>query len=172
MSEVLARVEKERREERETYLGPYSLSVIPSLLNAYAPKGMEILALASESPVRIDERGMVHFSSPVSALVREKVEIHQSPAPKKVVSVVLRPEGVNGNFFVPLITERDSELYSQFRRYMSQLVADPNWRDRPLPGRELPRRLTESEESMWERWIRQEVERSRERDTYWREQGL
>ena len=172
MNETLERVEKERRAERESFLGPHSLSVIPTLLQHYAPQGMEILALGSHTPVRVDERGMVHFKDPVIALVREKADIHRSNLPKKVVGVTLNVNGVNGNFFVPLITEQHSDLYARFRRYMNELVRDPKWRERPLPGKGLDVRLTESEASMWDRWIRTELDRNPERDVQWREQSL
>lgn len=172
MNEVLAAIQKARTVERESFLGPHSLSVIPQLVKNYAPKGMEILALASASPYRVDERGMVHFSEPVTALVREVGDTLSTREQRKVVGVTLHPLGVNGNFFIPLVTERDSDLYTNFRRYMRELVADPHWRDRPLPGRGLSKSLTESEEIMWDKWVRIEKDRNPERDTQWREQAL
>lgn len=174
MNEVLAAIQRERQAERESFLGPHSASVIPQLVQNYAPRGMEILALASGSPLKVDERGMVHFDEPVSALVREKAEVHASRNPKKVVGVTLRPNGVNGNFFTPIFTEKDSDLYAVFKRYMPQLVQHTDWRTHPLPGTGLHRSLTESEQSMWDKWIRIEMGRNPESDKerWSREQAL
>lgn len=174
MNEVLAAVQRERTKERESFLGPHSASVIPQLVQNYAPQGMEILALGSQTPFKVDERGMVHFSMPVMALVREKAQIHASVHPKKVIGVSVRPDGVNGNFFTPIFTEKHSDLYASFRRYMQELILDPNWRERPLPGKGLQVSLSESEENMWHKWMRIELGRNPESDKqHWsREQAL
>lgn len=165
MSEILAAVRRERRAEREKYLGPHSLSVLSMHVERYSPEGMEIIAIGSSNPYRIDERGMVHFPEPVGALVREKERRH-------VVRISVPEIGLNGNSFLPFITEKDSRLYAQFRAYMQELVQDSNWRIRPLPGKGLDVRLTEAEESAWERWMRIEMGRKPESDKHWREQGL
>ncbi|MBY0539068.1 hypothetical protein K2P56_01350 [Patescibacteria group bacterium] len=174
MNEVLAAIQRERQAERESFLGPYSASVIPQLVQNYAPQGMEILALGSANPLKVDERGMVHFEEPALALVREKADIHASRNPKKVVGVTLRPNGVNGNFFTPIFTERDSNAYAQFRSYMRELVQDPNWRDRPLPGKGFSAPLSESEQNMWNKWVHIEIGRdpAGDKERWSREQGL
>lgn len=148
--------------------------MIPQLVQNYAPAGMEILALGSRTSLKVDERGMVHFEEPALALVREKTDLHASRNPKKVVEVTLRSNGVNGNFFTPIFTERDSDAYTKFRMYMRELVQDPNWRERPLPGKGFTVHLSESEQSMWDRWIRIEIGRNPagDKERWSREQGL
>lgn len=161
MNEVLRAADAARREERERLLGPDALSVVSPLVKHLAPKGYSILHIAGNGKPEIDVRGAVHFTPPILAVILEE-NLTGRDRLKKVVELefpqAVTENGINGNMFHPLITERNSKLYAAFNAYMKAVKADPSWFERALPhgGYEFPP-MSESERTAWERWEADEI---------------
>lgn len=145
MSEILKQANEARLRERTELLGEHALSVHSALVSHIAPKGFDVLHIAGHDAPRIDERGSVHFKPPVRAVVQEKSTMVGARSPHSVVELDIPREimerGLNGDAFVPLITEKDSKLHEAFRAFF----AAGETGDVP--------EMTEAERAQWDKWV-------------------
>lgn len=145
MSEILKQANEARRKERTELLGEHALSVHSMLMAHIAPKGFDILHISGAGAPRIDERGCVHFKPPVRAVVQEKTPPTGSRSPHSIVNLDIPQElmerGLNGNAFVPLITEKDSALHGAFRAFFAagETGETPD--------------MTDDERAQWDKWV-------------------